>query len=90
MDIQMIGSALEEFGLFIICLGLPGIVFIARGVVKLVTGKSLLVGRDVSFGWRLPKVMRGMEARRHGLVDVSLGVILLLVCLLAILALANS
>jgi len=31
-----------------------------------------------------------LEARRHGFVDVSLGVILLLVCLLAILALANS
>jgi hypothetical protein len=75
---------LDQIGFELICLVIPGILFILGGIRILKTKRTISIGRDSNFHWKKPIVLKGEHATWAGKWILALGITLFFLGLIAI------
>jgi len=64
--------------MYLLCLILPGIVFIISGIRTIRKKSTVILGLKGDFHWKKPTVLKGKEAEKEGGCSVALGIFLLI------------
>lgn len=75
---------LDKIGMLILCICIPGIIFILDSIRVIRNKSRMAIGRNFQFKWKKPSEIKGKEASKFGKFELFLGILLLLSGILAI------
>ena len=75
---------LDKTGFYLLCMCIPGIIFILNGIRIIRTKKTVAIGRDSTFHWKKPAIITGKQAIGDGRCGIIFGLALLLLGIILI------